>query len=101
MANLSTDSEPDTVCMLDDKPSALERTSQFLSFAGWRVRPFTHPDTFLQYARIYRPQAAIVDFRESSGQARNLLSANEFNNVIKRKCIRNIHKTVSVQRLEG
>jgi|SRR5215471_1494707 len=50
------------ICVLDDNPAKLAATSGVLTSAGWRIHPFTDPDTFLSYARIHSPDVAVLDF---------------------------------------
>jgi PleD family two-component response regulator len=53
------------VCLLNDDRSALQASVRFLSSLGCRVRPFTDPNTLLEYARNRRPETAIVSFGQS------------------------------------
>ena len=48
------------ICLLDKDSPALSKTVEVLASAGCDVRPFTHPDSFLEYVRMHRPQAAVV-----------------------------------------
>jgi PleD family two-component response regulator len=50
------------VCLLDESASALESTSRILSSAGYQIRPFRQPNSFLEWVRIHSPQFAIVTF---------------------------------------
>lgn len=50
------------ICVLNEDSSQLETTNQVLSLAGWQTRPFTDPDTFLNYARTHSPDIAILDY---------------------------------------
>ena len=54
------------VCIFDHDRSALQARSEIFSSAGWEVRPFNDPDTFLEYARVHLPQVAVVDFGGSN-----------------------------------
>src|ERR1700746_1354001 len=62
MLQITLNSDSISICVLDNDSSTLRTTSQLLSSAGWPVRPFSHPDTFIDYVRTHRPKAAIVDF---------------------------------------
>src|SRR6266576_2410775 len=62
MHQITPKSESISVCVLDDDPSQLETTNRVLSLAGWQTRPFTDPDTFLDYARNNSPDIAILDY---------------------------------------
>lgn len=54
--------EANVVCLLDNNRSTLRASSQVLESAGWKVEPFTQWDAFIEYARIYHPRAAVVDY---------------------------------------
>ena len=51
------------VCLLDDDPSVLKAASRLLDSAGWKVKPFTDPFAFLEYATTCRPRVAVIDIR--------------------------------------
>lgn len=57
-----------TVCVIDDDPLTKQQTSDLLESAGYKVRPFDRPDTFLKYARDCHPVAAIVDLGGSHAE---------------------------------
>ena len=56
------DTHPLEICLLDDDASQLEAKKRALSSAGWQTRPFSDPDSFLQYARTHSPDVAVLDF---------------------------------------
>jgi PleD family two-component response regulator len=62
MHQITSNSDSITVCVLDDDPSQLEATNRVLSLAGCQTRPFTDPNTFLNYARTHSPDIAILDY---------------------------------------
>ncbi len=66
--NVIQSAKPSSVCLLDRDRSALWARSRALSEIGWEVRPFTDPETFIEYARIYCPETAVVDFGGSRGE---------------------------------
>ena len=63
-----------TVCILDSNPLTTQRTSSLLKSAGYKVRPFKRPDTFLKYARNHHPAAAVVDWGGSDAQGLQIRS---------------------------
>ena len=108
-----------TVCILDSNPLTTQRTSSLLKSAGYKVRPFNRPDTFLKYVREHHPPAAIVDWggshaqglqirsrlREVSpitavilslkihrGRARSMLGGNQMIRMIKEVCAKRSHR---------
>ena len=128
MVSLLSNCESNTVCLLDNKATALEQIGQVLASAGLEVEPFTHPDAFLEYAQIHCPRiglivlggasgsglevanrlrelspatAVIFSLRIYRGRAQRLLLGNEFVNVIIQKCITTIQGTDSVQGRKG
>ena len=50
-----------TICLLDDNASVLKATSRMLSYAGYGVKSFIDPMTFLAYAGDHRPRAVVLD----------------------------------------
>jgi FixJ family two-component response regulator len=58
-----TDKQARPVCLLDDDPSVLKAASRLLDSAGWKVKPFTDPFAFLEYATTSRPRVALIDIR--------------------------------------
>jgi len=58
----SSSSNAALVCVLDNNPSPRGSTCEIQVSAGWKAKPFSRPDTILDYARHYNPQAAIRDF---------------------------------------
>jgi FixJ family two-component response regulator len=53
--------EPFVVCLLDDDPSVLKGLARLFSSADLRLETFTNPEQFLTYARVHRPEVALVD----------------------------------------
>jgi FixJ family two-component response regulator len=51
----------DVVCLLDDDLSVLKAVGRLLSSAGWRVKQFSDPEKFLEYAKIHRVPVALLD----------------------------------------
>jgi len=49
------------VCLLDDDPSVLKATGRLLRSAGWAVRTFLDPNSFLAQARTLKPRVAVLD----------------------------------------
>ena len=114
-----------TVCIIDDDPVTKQQTSELLESAGYRVRPFDRPDTFLKYARDYHPVAAIVDLGGSHAQglkirarlrevspitsviislkihrgARSMLRGNELVKMIKQVCSPKLRRDFSESRV--
>ena len=62
MHQITSNSDSINICVLDNDPLALKKTSQLLSSAGWRVEPFIDRDAVLSYAATHQPAAAIVNF---------------------------------------
>src|SRR5437762_13414590 len=62
MHQITSNSDSISICVLDKDPSALKKTSQLLSSAGWGVEPFIDRDAILSYAATHQPAAAIVNF---------------------------------------
>jgi FixJ family two-component response regulator len=49
------------VCLLDDDPSVLKATGRLLRSAGWAVKTFLDPNSFLEQARKLKPRVAVLD----------------------------------------
>ena len=49
------------VCVVDDDPSVLKAASRLLDSAGWKVKAFSDPVAFLEYATIHCPRVAVID----------------------------------------
>jgi len=64
--NRCQNAPPATICLLDQDSTTLQRKSHLLEKCGWQVRPFSSRDTFIEYARIHSPDAALVDFGGST-----------------------------------
>src|SRR5262245_61343114 len=56
-----SDTQHQTVSLLDDDPSVVKATSRLLSSAGWKVASFTDPIEFLTYAQAFHPQVVVLD----------------------------------------
>src|SRR3954467_15429035 len=51
------------VCVVDDDVSVLKATGRLLLSAGLKVKPFSDPLEFLQYAEVYHPRLVVLDIR--------------------------------------
>jgi FixJ family two-component response regulator len=60
-AQVKARAERPVVCLLDDDLSVVKATSRLLESHGWQVRSFTDPTAFLEYARSYKPEVAVID----------------------------------------
>ena len=49
------------VCLLDDDPSVLKATSRLLTSAGWEVKTFSDPISFLGYVQSESPMVVVLD----------------------------------------
>jgi len=49
------------VYLLDDDASILKATRRLLDSAGWKVKAFTDPITFLEHATMHSPELAVID----------------------------------------
>ena len=49
------------VCLLDDDPSVLKGLARLFSSAAIPLETFSDPEEFLAYARIHRPDVALID----------------------------------------
>jgi len=102
------------ICVLDNDPSMLRKTSEILLSAGWHAEPFVDPDTILNYAATHQPAAAIVNLngprangldiaarlraispstsviislKVHASRAHKMLKGTELVNLIKRRCV--------------
>ena len=49
------------ICLLDDDPSVLKGAKRLLLSAGWIVKSFDDPHSFLDYAQSHRPKVVVLD----------------------------------------
>ena len=56
-----TDLSRSPICLLDDDPSVLKATGRLLASAGWTVKTFSEPTSFLAFVRTERPRVVIID----------------------------------------
>jgi response regulator RpfG family c-di-GMP phosphodiesterase len=114
MHQITSTSESISICVLDNDPSALQKTTELLSSAGRQIEPFVDRDAILNYAESNHPAATIVDFckpcaysldiaarlkaispstsviislRVRRGKAHNMLMETEQVNLIKERCV--------------
>ena len=59
--SLNTQDGAAIVCLLDDDPSVLKATGRLLRSAGWAVKTFVDPKSFLEEAQKLKPKAAVLD----------------------------------------
>jgi hypothetical protein len=116
MHQTTSNSDSISICVLENDPSALRKTSEVLSSAGWRVETFIDRDAILDYAAMYQRAAAIINFggsrrRQLGGcrrnfpfdssdyllkvrrdKARKMLIGSELVNMIKQRCVETLEK---------
>src|SRR5438270_8061549 len=83
MHQTTSNSDSISICVLENDPSALRKTSEVLSSAGWRVKTFIDRDAILDYAAMYQCAAVIINFggsrrRQLGGCRRNFPSKADF-----------------------
>ena len=55
------DQNATAICLLDDQPSILKGLVRLLASVGLTAEPFSEPEKFLNYAKIYQSPVAAID----------------------------------------